>query len=69
MGGALKYKGDFASASAATNAIDVGDDASAWTAFPADGKVTTASGKYIAVAVVVDGKVVSGGTVAAEVGA
>lgn len=67
-GGTLKYKGDFASAAAATGAIDIGDDASAWTAFPSDGVVTTASGKYIAVAVVVDGKVVSGGTVAAVVG-
>lgn len=67
-GGSLKYKGDFASSAAATGAIDFGDDASAWTAFPADGKVTTASGKYIAVAVVVDGKVVNGGTVAAVVG-
>lgn len=68
MGGELKYKGDFASAAAATGAIDFGDDASAWTAFPANGIVTTASGKYIAVAVVVDGKVVSGGTTAAVVG-
>lgn len=67
-GGTLKYKGDFASAAAATGAIDIGDDASAWTAFPSNGVVTTADGKYIAVAVVVDGKVVSGGTVAAVVG-
>lgn len=67
-GGSLVYKGDFANASAASGAIDIGDDVSGWTAFPADGKVTTASGKYIAVAVKVDGKAVSGGTVLAVVG-
>ena len=68
MGGALVYKGDFASAAAAKGAIDVGDDVSAWTAFPSTGIVTTADSKYIAVAVKVDGKAVSGGTVAAVVG-
>ena len=67
-GGSLVYKGDFANASAASGAIDIGDDVSGWTAFPASGKVTTASGKYIAVAVKVDGKAVSGGTVLAVVG-
>ena len=68
-GGKLVYKGDFASSSAATNAVDFGDSTSGWTDFPSDGIVTTASGKYIAVAVSVDDKVVSAGTVAAQVGA
>jgi N4-gp56 family major capsid protein len=67
-GGTLVYKGDFASAATAKAAIDVGDDVSNWTEFPSDGEVTTADGKYIAVAVKVDGKCVSGGTVAAVVG-
>jgi hypothetical protein len=67
-GGTLVYKGDYASAATAAAAIDVGDDVSGWTAFPADGEVTTANGKYIAVAVKVNGKCVSGGTVAAVVG-
>jgi hypothetical protein len=67
-GGTLVYKGDYASAAAAAAAIDVGDDVSSWTAFPANGVVTTANGKYIAVAVKVNGKCVSGGTVAAVVG-
>ena len=68
-GGKLVYKGDYASSSTASNAVDFGDDVSSFSDFPADGKVTTASGKYIAVAVAVDGKVVSSGVVAAEVGA
>lgn len=67
-GGTLVYKGDFASAATAKAEIDVGDDVSNWTEFPSDGEVTTANGKYIAVAVKVDGKCVSGGTVAAVVG-
>lgn len=69
-GGKLVYKADFSSASAASSAIDVGDSAAGWSLFPSDGIVTTASGKYIAVAVVVDtdNKVVSGGTAAAVVG-
>jgi hypothetical protein len=67
-GGDLVYKGDFASAATAGNAIDIGDDVSGWTAFPSDGKVTTADGKYVAVAVKVDGKCVAGGVVAAVVG-
>ena len=67
-GGTLVYKGDFATAAAAKAAIDVGDDVSSWTAFPSNGEVTTADGKYIAVAVKVNGKCVSGGTVAAVVG-
>lgn len=67
-GGKLVYKGDHASASAATGAIDIGDSTTGWTEFPSSGVVTTASGKYISVAVSVDDKVVSGGTVAAVVG-
>lgn len=67
-GGKLVYKGDHASAAAATGAIDIGDSTTGWTEFPSNGVVTTASGKYISVAVSVDGKVVSGGTVAAVVG-
>ena len=67
-GGTLVYKGDYASAATAAAAIDVGDDVSGWTAFPSNGEVTTADGKYIAVAVKVNGKCVSGGTVAAVVG-
>jgi len=67
-GGDLVYKGDFANAAAAGDAIDIGDDVSGWTAFPSNGVVTTASGKYIAVAVKVDGKCVAGGVVAAVVG-
>lgn len=68
-GGTLVYKGDYASSATASGAIDFGDDVSGWTAFPADGVVTTASGKYIAVAVKVDGKCMAGGVVAAVVGA
>ena len=68
-GGSLVYKGDYASADAATAGAVVGADVSGWTAFPSDGVVTTASGKYVAVAVKVDGKAVATGTVAAVVGA
>jgi len=67
-GGDLVYKGDFANATAAGDAIDIGDDVSSFTKFPSNGVVTTASGKYIAVAVKVDGKCVAGGVVAAVVG-
>ena len=64
-GGTLVYKGDYASSATASGAIDFGDDVSGWTAFPADGVVTTASGKYIAVAVKDgDNKVVASGVVA-----
>lgn len=66
-GGKLVYKGDFASASAASGAVDLGDDVSNWAEVPANKKVTTASGKFIAVAVAVDGKAVAGGSVAAVV--
>lgn len=68
-GGKLVYKGDYASSATASGAVDFGDDVSSFSDFPADGEVTTASGKYIAVAVAVDGKVVSSGVVAATVGA
>lgn len=68
-GGKLVYKGDYASASTAQNGIDIGDSTSGWTEVPSTGIVTTASGKYIAVAVSVGDKVVSGGVVAAQVGA
>lgn len=67
-GGTLVYKGDYASASTASAAVDVGDDVSGWTPVPANGVVTTAASKFIAVAVSRDGKCVSGGTVAAVVG-
>lgn len=67
-GGKLVYKGDYASAATATAALDIGDSTSGWTEVPSTGIVTTASGKYIAVAVSVDDKVVSGGSVAAVVG-
>ena len=67
-GGKLVYKGDYASSATASGAVDFGDDVSSFSDFPADGEVTTASGKYIAVAVAVDGKVVSSGVVAAVVG-
>lgn len=68
-GGTLVYKGDYASAATASAAVDIGDDVSSFTAFPSNGVVTTASGKYIAVAVK-DGsnKCVASGVVAAEVG-
>lgn len=67
-GGKLVYK-DYGSQAGATGAIDFGDSTSGWTDFPSTGIVTTASGHYVAVAVSVDDKVVSGGTVAAVVGA
>jgi len=66
-GGKLVYKGDYASESSALGAVDLGDNVSTWTEVPADCKVTTTSGKYIAVAVAVDGKAVAGGAVAAVV--
>ena len=68
-GGKLVYKGDYASAATASAALDIGDSTTGWTEVPSTGIVTTASGKYIAVAVSVDDKVVSGGSVAAVVGA
>lgn len=69
VGGTLVYKGDYASAATASAAVDIGDDASSFTAFPSNGVVTTASGKYIAVAVKdADNKVVASGVVAAVVG-
>ena len=69
-GGTIVYKGDYASAATAGAAVDIGDDVSAFTAFPSDGACTTASGKYIAVAVKDgDGKCVASGVVAAVVGA
>ena len=68
-GGTLVYKGDYANAATASAAVDIGDDVSSFTAFPANGVCTTASGKYIAVAVKdADNKVVASGVVAAEVG-
>ena len=67
-GGKLVYKGDYASAATASAALDIGDSTTGWTEVPSTGIVTTASGKYIAVAVSVDDKVVSGGSVAAVVG-
>jgi hypothetical protein len=68
-GGTLVYKGDYASAATAGAAVDIGDDVSGFTAFPSDGACTTASGKYIAVAVKDgDGKCVASGVVAAVVG-
>lgn len=66
-GGKLVYKGDYASESSALGAVDLGDNVSSWSEVPANGKVTTSSGKYIAVAVAVDGKAVAGGAVAAVV--
>ena len=68
-GGTLVYKGDYASEATAKTGAAVGSNVSGWTAFPTDGVVTTASGKYIAVAVKVDGKAVASGVVAAVVGA
>ena len=67
-GGKLVYKGDYANATTAAAAVNVGDDVSAFTDFPSTGEVTTASGKYIAVAVSVGGKAVASGVVAAVVG-
>lgn len=69
-GGTLVYKGDYASESTAKSGAAIGTNVSGWTAFPSDGAVTTASGKYIAVAVKDgDNKVVANGVVAAQVGA
>jgi N4-gp56 family major capsid protein len=68
-GGTLVYKGDYASAATAGGAVDIGDDVTGFTAFPSDGQCTTASGKYIAVAVKDgDGKCVASGVIAAVVG-
>lgn len=69
-GGTLVYKGDYASEATAKSGAAIGTNVSGWTAFPTDGAVTTASGKYIAVAVKDgDNKVVANGVVAAVVGA
>lgn len=69
-GGTLVYKGDYASEATAKSGAAIGTNVSAWTAFPSDGVVTTASGKYIAVAVKDSAnKVVANGVVAAVVGA
>lgn len=69
VGGTLVYKGDYASEATAKSGAAIGTSISAWTAFPSDGVVTTASGKYIAVAVKdVDGKCVASGVIAAVVG-
>ena len=68
-GGTLVYKGDYASESTAKTGAAIGSNVSGWTAFPSDGIVTTASGKYVAVAVKDgDNKVVASGVVAAVVG-
>ena len=68
-GGTLVYKGDYASEATAKAGAAIGSNVSGWTAFPSDGVVTTASGKYIAVAVKDgDNKVVASGVVAAVVG-
>lgn len=68
-GGTLVYKGDYASESTAKTGVAIGTNVSSWTAFPSNGIVTTASGKYIAVAVKdVDNKVVASGIIAAAVG-
>ena len=68
-GGILVYKGDYASESTAGQAVDIGDDVSSFTAFPSDGVCTTASGKYIAVALKdKDNKCVASGVIAAVVG-
>ena len=68
-GGTLVYKGDYASEATAKSGAAIGTNVSGWTAFPSDGAVTTASGKYIAVAVKDgDNKVVANGVVAAVVG-
>lgn len=68
-GGTLVYKGDYASESTAKSGAAIGTNVSGWTAFPSNGVVTTASGKYIAVALK-DGnnKVVASGVIAAVVG-
>ena len=69
-GGTVVYKGDYASEANAKAGAAIGANVSGWTAFPSNGVVTTASGKYIAVAVK-DGanKVVANGVIAAVVGA
>lgn len=68
-GGTLVYKGDYASEANAKSGAAIGSTVSAWTAFPSNGVVTTASGKYIAVALKDgDNKVVASGVIAAEVG-
>lgn len=68
-GGTLVYKGDYASEATAKTGAAIGTKVSSWTAFPANGTVTTASGKFIAVAVKdADNKVVASGVVAAVVG-
>ncbi len=68
-GGTLVYKGDYTSESAAKTGAAIGTTVSAWTVFPSNGVVNTASGKYIAVAVK-DGnnKSVAYGVIAAVVG-
>lgn len=43
----LVYKGNLA---AATDAVAIGADVSAWTAYPSDNILTTASGKYVQIA-------------------
>ena len=69
-GGTLVYKGDYASESTAKSGAAIGTNVSGWTAFPSNGVVTTASGKYIAVAVKDGaGKAVANGVIAAVVGA
>ena len=68
-GGTLVYKGDYASEATATAGAAIGSNVSGWTAFPSNGVVTTASGKYIAVAVKDGaGKAVANGVIAAVVG-
>lgn len=68
-GGTLVYKGDYASEATAKSGAAIGTNVSGWTAFPSDGAVTTASGKYIAVAVKdSDNNVVASGVAAAVVG-
>ena len=69
-GGTLVYKGDYASEATAKSGAAIGSSVSDWTAFPSNGVVTTASGKYIAVAVKDSAnKVVANGVIAAVVGA
>lgn len=69
VGGTLVYKGDYASEATAKSGAAIGTNVSGWTAFPSDGVVTTADGKYIAVALKDSAnKVVASGVVAAVVG-
>lgn len=69
-GGTLVYKGDYASEATAKSGAAIGSSVSGWTAFPSNGVVTTASDKYIAVAVKDSAnKVVANGVIAAVVGA